>query len=131
MISVAYVDDDPHSAFMICLLCQRQGGIRMHAFSSARDLLENLSLKPVDVIVSDYDLPGMNGVELLATLRSQGDQTPFILFTPLELTETLGPVVTRYPPVWILSRGFTIHGQLHYLVTMMRLAALHPAVRQG
>jgi len=130
MISVAYVYDDSHSAFMICLLFQRQGGIRMHAFSSARDLLENISLTPVDVILSDYDMPEMNGVELLATLRSQGDLTPFILFTPLELAETIGPVVARYPFVWILSRGFTIRGQLHYLLTVIRLAALHPAVRK-
>jgi len=33
------------------------------------------------VIVSDYQMPGMTGIELLATLRESGDTTPFIIFT--------------------------------------------------
>jgi len=38
----------------------------MYAFSSAKDLLENLSFTPVDIILSDYDMPGMNGLNSLS-----------------------------------------------------------------
>lgn len=130
MISVAYVDDDPHIALMICLLCQRQGGIRMHAFSSGTEILEDLSNFSVDVIISDFDMPGMNGIELLATIRSKGDQIPFILFTDLEQMEEIGQVVDRYSSAWILSKEFILRGQVHYLVTMIRMAAQHSAVRK-
>jgi len=34
-----------------------------------------------DVIVSDYDLPGVNGSELLNSLRSVGFSLPFIFFS--------------------------------------------------
>ena len=34
-----------------------------------------------EVIVSDYQMPGMNGIEFLKRLRSQLGHIPFILFT--------------------------------------------------
>ena len=35
----------------------------------------------MDLILSDYDMPGMNGAEFLYNIRSQGINTPFILYT--------------------------------------------------
>ena len=131
MISVAYVDDDPHIALMVCLLCQRQGGITMHGYTSGQEMLDMLSHSPVEVIISDYDMPGINGIDLLATLRSRGDLTPFILFTGMEEAEVIGKAVNRYPSAWILVKGCTIHGQLHQLVTMIHMAARYPAVHKG
>lgn len=34
-----------------------------------------------DVIVSDYEMPALNGIELFKRLREEGIETPFILFT--------------------------------------------------
>lgn len=131
MISVAYVDDDPHTALRICLLCQRNGGITMHAFSSGPEALGMLSRYPVDVIISDYDMPGMNGIELLAALRSRGDLTPFILFTGTEDTREIAQTVNGYPAVTILHRGSNLHGQVSRLVMIIRMVAHHPAIRRG
>ncbi|MEI6795728.1 MAG: response regulator, partial [Methanomassiliicoccales archaeon] len=36
---------------------------------------------PYDVIISDYQMPEMNGIELLKQLRTNGITSPFILFT--------------------------------------------------
>jgi PAS domain S-box-containing protein len=35
----------------------------------------------VDCIISDYQMPGMNGMELLLNLRKEGDDTPVIFLT--------------------------------------------------
>jgi len=131
MISVAYVDADAHISLMVCLLCQRQGGITMHAFTSGHEALKILSHTPVDVIISEYDMPGMNGIELLATLRSQGDLTPFILFTGIADTRKIIQAMSRYPAVRILSRRSTVQEQFPRLVMMIRMAAQHSAVRRG
>jgi CheY-like chemotaxis protein len=131
MISVAYIEDDSHIALIVCLLCQRQGGITMHAFSSGPGALEMLSRSPVDVIISDYDMPGMNGIEFLVILRSRGDLTPFILFNGTGNTGEITWAVNRYPAVMILAKGSTVHGQIPRLVMMIRMAAQQSTVQRG
>jgi len=48
---------------------------------SAQEALQSLDQKAYDVIVSDYQMPGMDGIQLLKSLRSTGNPIPFILFT--------------------------------------------------
>ncbi len=40
-----------------------------------------LTTRRFDVIVSDYEMPLMNGIEFLKHLKAQGNDTPFIIFT--------------------------------------------------
>jgi DNA-binding NtrC family response regulator len=40
-----------------------------------------LSEKIIDAIVSDNEMEGMNGIELLKYLIAKEDTTPFIIFT--------------------------------------------------
>ncbi|MFL6300302.1 MAG: response regulator [Terriglobales bacterium] len=52
---------------------------------STPDEIEKLSLHSYDVLLSDYRLPGWNGLEAFRSLKARGLQAPFIL-----LTGTLG-----------------------------------------
>jgi DNA-binding NarL/FixJ family response regulator len=44
---------------------------------------------PIDVIVSDIRMPGLDGVELTRELRKQGDATPVVLLTTFDDSELL------------------------------------------
>lgn len=48
---------------------------------TAEQALEKLETDDFDVIVADYMMPGMNGLEFLDTLRKKGNEIPFIIFT--------------------------------------------------
>ncbi|MFQ5980408.1 MAG: response regulator [Candidatus Heimdallarchaeota archaeon] len=48
---------------------------------SASKAFEILVQKPFDVIVSDYQMPGFDGLHFLESLRKTGCETAFILFT--------------------------------------------------
>ena len=50
-------------------------------FSSAEAALEYLRRQPVDVVVSDIQMPGMSGTELLAAIQDMHPDIPFILIT--------------------------------------------------
>lgn len=54
-----------------------------------RALLDALAKRPVDVIVSDIRMPGLDGIALLRALRGQGDATPVILVTTFDDPEAL------------------------------------------
>jgi DNA-binding NarL/FixJ family response regulator len=57
--------------------------------TDARQLLEALALRPVDVVVSDIRMPGMDGIALLGALRERGDSTPVILLTTFDDDELM------------------------------------------
>lgn len=82
MIRLLYIDDNPDTCSIIASFCERIGTITIQIFGSGEAALEWLSRTTVDVIVSDYNIPGgMNGITLLRELHSHGNMTPFILFT--------------------------------------------------
>ncbi len=50
-------------------------------FTSAGDALDHLKENQGDIIVSDYKMAGMDGLELYEELRDEGIDLPFIIFT--------------------------------------------------
>ena len=48
---------------------------------SGTQALDLLSQNQYDVIIADYEMEPMCGLDLLASIREKGDQTPFIIFT--------------------------------------------------
>ncbi|WP_211531286.1 PAS domain S-box protein [Methanocalculus chunghsingensis] len=80
-ISILYVDDEPPLLKVGRLFLERSNGVRVNTLDKAHDALCELETRSYDVIVSDYQMPGMDGVAFLKTLRERGDTTPFILFT--------------------------------------------------
>lgn len=81
MIRALYVDDEP-SLLEICrMYLEMTGEFEVTTAPSVLNGLEALKKIPFDVIISDYQIPEMDGIEFLKLLRGQGDVTPFILFT--------------------------------------------------
>jgi len=79
--SVLYVDDDPVLLEIATIYLERTGSFSVTALNSAKIALGELKTHPFDAIVSDYQMPEMDGIAFLKTLRARGDTTPFIIFT--------------------------------------------------
>jgi PAS/PAC sensor hybrid histidine kinase (EC 2.7.13.3) len=81
-IHVLHVDDDPDFATLTARVleseCER---LEVLTASSADEGLSRLETAAVDCVVSDYDMPGRNGVEFLEAVRERHQDLPFILFT--------------------------------------------------
>jgi two-component system chemotaxis response regulator CheY len=78
------VVEDSRTMRMIIVRTLRQAGFGGHEIVEAEDGREALGLvaaEQPDLILSDWNMPGMSGLDLLATLRSRGDGTPFCLVT--------------------------------------------------
>lgn len=52
-------------------------------------LLAALASTPVDVVVSDIRMPGVDGIDALKALRARGDATPVILLTTFDDSDLL------------------------------------------
>ena len=131
MISVIYVEEDPDVASFVCHILYRQYGIAIHTLSSVKDALEWLTFTPADVIVSDYNMPEMNGVEFLKILRARGDHTPFILFSGAEDIEKLARAAAMNESLNILSKNQDAEKQINHLANMIRRAEQFSSNRKG
>ena len=81
-IQVLHVDDDPDFADIAATFLEREGdGFVVETASSAVAALDRLADLDVDCIVSDYDMPEMDGLEFLAAVRDDRPDLPFVLFT--------------------------------------------------
>lgn len=56
-------------------------GAEVLAASSGADALRIASERPVDLLVTDYSMPGMTGLELVVKLRERDPELPAILLT--------------------------------------------------
>lgn len=81
MYSVLYVDDEPALLELGKLFLEKQGDFKVDTESSSQRALVTLEKQKYDVIISDYEMPGTNGLSFLKQLRAQKNDTPFILFT--------------------------------------------------
>ena len=82
MIRILLVDDEQ---LMLNLtkefLEQQEEDFEVDTAISAEEALQRLSEEEYDVVVSDYKMPEMDGLEFLSRLRGQGNNIPFIMFT--------------------------------------------------
>ena len=80
MISVLYVDDERDLLEVTKLFLEMGGDIKVTTMLSAKEALEQ-DIGSFDAVVSDYLMPGMDGIVFLKAVRQRYGDIPFILFT--------------------------------------------------
>ena len=81
MISLLYVDDEPALLDVCRLFLEQEGDISVVTVSSVGEALTRMVLEKFDAIISDYQMPEIDGITFLRSVRSQYPEIPFILFT--------------------------------------------------
>jgi FixJ family two-component response regulator len=77
---IAVVDDDDFVRSSMESLV-RSLGLRVATFCSAAAFLASSSLDDTDCLITDLQMPGINGLELQRRLLAQGRRTPVIIVT--------------------------------------------------
>jgi two-component system, LuxR family, response regulator FixJ len=76
-----FVVDDDEAALDSLVMLLRSDGLNPRGFSSAATFLEDLKPGSRGCIISDVRMPGMDGVELLRTLKATNCLLPVIVIT--------------------------------------------------
>lgn len=77
---IAIVDDDEAILHSTSQVMQRSG-YHPRIFASGDDFIKSETGEPVSCVLLDLNMPGKNGLAVLAALRERGDSPPVIVIT--------------------------------------------------
>ncbi|MFM2081958.1 MAG: hypothetical protein RL380_649 [Verrucomicrobiota bacterium] len=79
--SILVVEDNPVALKTLSTLLNALGAKTVREAESAEQAMEFLKTEQFSVILTDYRLGGMNGVQFIEQLRNAGNQTPVIVLS--------------------------------------------------
>ncbi|MFD1633309.1 response regulator [Haloplanus ruber] len=112
-IRVLHVDDDSDFLSLASTFLERESErLDVETAMGAAQGLERLAATEIDCVVSDYDMPGRDGVEFLETVRERHGDLPFILFTGKGSEEVASEAISAGVTDYVRKRagadGYTI-----------------------
>ena len=100
-------------------------GMQAETASDGREALEKLDHFAADVIVTDMNMPGVDGFGLLRALRESGDMPPVIVVTAFGNVETAVRTVHELGAFWYVEKPI----QPNVLQVLLRRAGAQSGLR--
>ena len=88
--SLLYVDDSVSLLEIMKYILERKQEMSVQICQNPEKICSLLIEREYDIVMSDFDMPGMNGMELFQQIRSEGFKIPFILYSSYSLEEITG-----------------------------------------
>jgi DNA-binding NtrC family response regulator len=116
MSTILCIDDEPSVGVVVEAALSRIGHKALLA-TSVEEGKRTIREQPVDLIISDFRMPGATGIDLLDYLRDEGQEVPVIIMTGYGSIENA-----------VLSMR---HGAVDYLTKPLRFEGLRLAVNNA
>ena len=82
-LNVLVVDDDEAMRMLVCRMLKRMNINRVVEVAGGEEALERLAAAPdaVDIVICDWNMPGMSGMELFKRVQTKHPKLPFLMLT--------------------------------------------------
>ena len=99
---VLLVDDDARMRVVLGKLLESAGICTVADAGDGQEALDRLAAETFDLVVTDCNMPRMNGIALVTALRARGDRTPVIMLSgqddPQLIVKAVRAGVNNYVP---------------------------------
>jgi DNA-binding NtrC family response regulator len=123
-LKVMIVDDEASQRSGLASMVSAWG-MTAETAADGNEALEKLTSFPADVIITDMNMPGLDGFGFLQRLRDAGDMPPTIVLTAFGNIETAVKTVHELGAYWFLEKPL----QPSSLQVLLRRAGNHAGLR--
>jgi len=115
------VDDEPALLEVIKDFLEMMGAFDVTMSTCATEALALLRERKFDAVVSDYQMPIMDGLAFLNEVRKDMPNLPFILFTGKGREDVVIEALNKGADFY-LQKGGDLHSQFTELIHMVKMA---------
>lgn len=111
MPPILIVDDNSEARECLTMLLELQGITEVAGAHSGEEALERLERERFGIIICDFHLGGMNGLEFVESFRARDESTPVLLLTGSD-DESIRHGAASHSRVGFFTKPFTV-GELN------------------
>jgi PAS domain S-box-containing protein len=127
MYRILYVDDESALVAATKTFLERSGDFIVDTAISANEAIGLLEKRQYDAIISEYQMQGIDGIELLKKVRTSGNTIPFIIFTELGREDVIVEAIDNGVNFY-LQKGGNPEAQFIELTHKIRIAIDHQRI---
>ena len=131
VVRVLHVDDEPAFLDLVATYLERMDdAFEVRSETDVDAALDAIESEPIDCVVSDYEMPGTDGLDFLERVRERDPTVPFILFTGKGSEEIASEAISAGVTDYLQKRS----GTDQYTVLANRIANAvsgHRAAREA
>ena len=79
-LHIVSIDDNENNLFLVEAICN-EIALNVTSFSDSLEALMYVLKNPVDLLIIDYMMPNLNGLEFIKEFRLTNDKTPIVMIT--------------------------------------------------
>ncbi|WP_123624509.1 PAS domain S-box protein [Halorubrum sp. CSM-61] len=108
VVRVLHVDDEPAFLDLVATYLERvDDAFDVRSETDVEAALEAVESAPIDCVVSDYEMPGTDGLAFLERVRERDPAVPFVLFTGKGSEEIASEAISAGVTDYIQKRSGT------------------------
>lgn len=130
MYKVLYVDDEPVLLEIVKIFLEKSKEFTIDVTTSASEVIKSEKLKSYDAIVSDYQMPGMDGISFLKYVHTELGDIPFIIFTGKGKEDVVIAALNNGADFYI-TKGIDPRFQFDELASNIKKAVRKRQIREG
>jgi PAS domain S-box-containing protein len=130
MYKVLYVDDEPVLLEIVKIFLEKTKEFTIDVTTSVNEVLKSEKLKTYDAIISDYQMPGIDGISFLKYVHTELGDIPFIIFTGKGKEEVVIAALNNGADFYI-TKGSDPRFQFDELANNIKKAVKKRRIREG